>query len=58
MSQAALPLKQRGWGQTMRRDAWWVQPLAVFRRPRDDLRNPAIAWVTPEKKHSDLTTSD
>ncbi|MBW7905847.1 MAG: succinate dehydrogenase [Phycisphaerae bacterium] len=30
MSQAALPLKQRGWGQTMRRDAWWVQPLAVF----------------------------
>lgn len=30
MSQAALPLKQRGWGQTMRRDAWWIQPLAVF----------------------------
>lgn len=29
MAYAALPLK-RSWGQTMRRDAWWVQPLAVF----------------------------
>ena len=26
--QIAAPV--RGWGQTMRRDAWWLQPLAVF----------------------------
>jgi hypothetical protein len=25
-----VPLKQRGWGQTLRTDAWWKQPLAVF----------------------------
>lgn len=30
MSNAAVPLKVRGWGQTSRRDAWWVQPLVVF----------------------------
>ncbi|HSK11033.1 MAG TPA: hypothetical protein VK911_15730 [Vicinamibacterales bacterium] len=25
-----IPLEQRGFGQTMRRDAWWVQPLVTF----------------------------
>jgi len=25
-----LPLLHRGFGETMRRDAWWAQPLAVF----------------------------
>ena len=25
-----IPLQQRGFGETMRRDAWWVQPLFVF----------------------------
>ena len=25
-----VPLTRRGFGQTMRRDAWWVQPLVVF----------------------------
>lgn len=29
-SSAVIPLKQRGWGQTMRRDAWWIQPLVIF----------------------------
>lgn len=29
-SGAALPLKQRGWGQTMRRDAWWLTPTAIL----------------------------
>ena len=29
MAHAPLPLA-RGFGQTMRRDAWWVQPLVVF----------------------------
>jgi hypothetical protein len=25
-----VPLKSRGFGQTSRRDAWWLQPLLVF----------------------------
>lgn len=30
MPQAAWPLVQRSFGETARRDAWWVQPLLVF----------------------------
>ena len=30
MPQAAWPLQQRGFGETARRDAWWVQPVLVF----------------------------
>jgi hypothetical protein len=30
MAHAQLPIVQRGFGQTTRRDAWWVQPLTVF----------------------------
>src|SRR5215213_6918782 len=30
MAHAPLPLLQRGFGQTLRRDAWWLQPLVVF----------------------------
>ncbi len=30
MAQSAWPLVQRGFGQTARRDFWWVQPLVVF----------------------------
>ena len=31
MAHAPLPLlARRGWGETMRRDAWWVYPLVVF----------------------------
>ena len=30
MAQAELTLKQHGFGQTRRRDTWWLQPLAVF----------------------------
>ena len=30
MAYAEASLKQRGFGQTMRPDAWWVQPLLVF----------------------------
>jgi hypothetical protein len=30
MPQAAWPLEQRGFGQTARREAWWVQPVLVF----------------------------
>jgi len=30
MAHARLPLVQRGFGETMRRDAWWVQPATVF----------------------------
>jgi len=30
MTQATVPLTRRRYGQTMRRDAWWVQPLVVF----------------------------
>jgi hypothetical protein len=30
MASADVSLQQRSFGQTMRRDAWWVQPLLVF----------------------------
>jgi len=30
MAQAAWPLVERKFGQTSRRDAWWVQPLLTF----------------------------
>ena len=30
MAHALVPLTRRRFGQTMRRDAWWVQPLVVF----------------------------
>jgi hypothetical protein len=30
MSHAPLPLLHRGFGETQRRDAWWLQPLVVF----------------------------
>ena len=30
MAQAAWPLVQRKFGETTRRDAWWIQPLVVF----------------------------
>ncbi len=30
MAHAPLPLLRRGFGETMRRDAWWVQPVVVF----------------------------
>jgi hypothetical protein len=30
MSHAPLPLVHRGFGETLRRDAWWLQPLVVF----------------------------
>jgi hypothetical protein len=30
MSHAPLPLVHRGFGGTLRRDAWWLQPLVVF----------------------------
>ena len=30
MAQAAWPLVQRKFGETTRRDAWWLQPLLVF----------------------------
>src|ERR1043166_2407155 len=30
MTHAPLPLLHRGFGETLRRDAWWVQPLVVF----------------------------
>jgi hypothetical protein len=30
MTHAPLPVLHRGFGQTMRRDAWWVQPAIVF----------------------------
>lgn len=29
MAHAQLPILRRGFGETMRRDAWWVQPLVV-----------------------------
>jgi len=25
-----VQIRRRGWGETMRRDAWWVQPVVVF----------------------------
>lgn len=30
MANAVVPLRRRGFGETLRRDAWWVQPLVVF----------------------------
>ena len=30
MASAPLPLVRRRFGETMRRDAWWVQPAIVF----------------------------
>ena len=30
MAHAIVPLTRRRFGETMRRDAWWVQPLVVF----------------------------
>jgi hypothetical protein len=30
MAHAQLPVIQRGFGETLRRDAWWVQPVVVF----------------------------
>jgi len=30
MAHAPLPLYRRGFGETMRRDAWWVPPLVTF----------------------------
>jgi len=30
MTQATVPLLRRRWGQTTRRDAWWLQPLVTF----------------------------
>ena len=30
MAHAPLPLLRRGFGETVRRDAWWVQPVVVF----------------------------
>ena len=30
MTDALVPLTRRGFGETRRRDAWWVQPLVVF----------------------------
>jgi hypothetical protein len=30
MAHAPLPLYRRGFGETMRRDAWWVAPLVTF----------------------------
>src|SRR5689334_15374659 len=30
MTHAPLPLLHRGFGETQRRDAWWLQPLVVF----------------------------
>ena len=30
MQPVVIPLERRGFGQTMRRDAWWAQPLLTF----------------------------
>src|SRR6185436_14251570 len=30
MAHAQLPVIQRGFGETYRRDAWWIQPVVVF----------------------------
>jgi hypothetical protein len=30
MTNRVIPLQQRGFGETMRRDAWWGQPLLTF----------------------------
>jgi hypothetical protein len=30
MAHGVIPLQQQGFGKTMRRDAWWAQPLVTF----------------------------
>ena len=30
MPQVQLPVLQRGFGETLRRDPWWIQPAVVF----------------------------
>ncbi len=30
MASEVIQLTRRGWGETMRRDRWWIQPLTVF----------------------------
>ena len=30
MEPVVIPLQPRGFGSTMRRDAWWTQPLVTF----------------------------
>ena len=30
MEPVVIPLQPRGFGSTMRRDAWWAQPLGTF----------------------------
>lgn len=30
MSQIVMGLRQRSWGETLRKDSWWVVPLVVF----------------------------
>ena len=30
MTQPVVQLRRRGFGETMRRDAWWLPPLGVF----------------------------
>jgi hypothetical protein len=30
MATQVVQLKRRGWGETLRRDPWWIQPLVVF----------------------------
>ncbi len=30
MATQVVQLRRRGWGETMRRDSWWIQPLVVF----------------------------
>ena len=30
MAHAPLPLRRRGFGETLRGDAWWLQPIVVF----------------------------
>ena len=30
MAHAPLPIARRGFGETMRTDAWWFEPLVVF----------------------------
>src|SRR5688500_3394734 len=30
MGAEVVQLRRRGWGETMRRDAWWIQPAIVF----------------------------
>src|SRR5262245_52838221 len=30
MSTAPIPMERRGFGETLRKDAWWLQPAATF----------------------------